>query len=205
VEKGSSGIDPATVTAAQVKSRTEFDDVVLPLSFVLTVCDGDFKSMTYRASCLTWFEDWFTYLEFVYGKTIQSQSTHSTFQIHENIVRKVIGQKLLMVLWLQGPNGHDTLPTRKMSHWVLVDADEGNARYKDTRPMLRDNTGSIFAQALRHISPTNQQITYSSYYGGNVAKDLHDLRSSPDPKKALFRVPLSSSFNSSDQGQAAGY
>jgi hypothetical protein len=59
---------PFGLTAAQVKARTGVRDFVMLLRFLLIVCDGDIELLVSRETTLTWFEEWFLYLEFVWGK-----------------------------------------------------------------------------------------------------------------------------------------
>ena len=59
-----SNLDPA-----EVKRCTGFADVYMLLRFSLIVCNGDLDLMAATTSIsLTWFEEWFLYFEFTWGR-----------------------------------------------------------------------------------------------------------------------------------------
>ena len=70
------------------------------LSYVLTVCNGDVSIATKRVSTLTWYEEWFLYLEFVWGKSIPTVSAAlAAFDVKkESIIKRVVDAKLALVL-----------------------------------------------------------------------------------------------------------
>jgi hypothetical protein len=53
----------------RVKVQTGFPCLLSMLSYISIVCDGNIKEMTTSTSTLTWFEEWYMYLEIVYGKS----------------------------------------------------------------------------------------------------------------------------------------
>jgi hypothetical protein len=62
-------VDPFNLQSHQVKARTGFRNVEGLLSMILIVCDGDLTIMQKRESYLTWYEEWFMFFEFLWGKT----------------------------------------------------------------------------------------------------------------------------------------
>ena len=140
-------------------------NVAMFLCFVAAVSDGNVDAMTKQVSNLTWFEEWFLYCEFMYGKTISSlQAAAALYGIsNPRTIPKVIDAKLDLVLtarrrWPKYATMQEDAKLRNKS-WDL--------NYKDKRIVMWDNTG------IRLHKPTDallQRMTYSSYYAGNVGK-----------------------------------
>ena len=135
------------------------------LSLVLTVCDGSVSKMTNRVTQLTWYEEWFLYLEFVYGKTICTVSSVSVLYClsSRKAVNLIIDSKLKLVLearkrWPQYAT---------MAEDELLRNETWNSKYSDKRVVFWDNTG---IDLHKPSGAELQRLTYSSYYAGNVAK-----------------------------------
>ena len=120
---------------------------------------------TKRVSELTWYEEWFLYYEYIWGRSITNRTTSmAAFGIkNPKIVRRVIMSKLRMVLH-----------ARKMwPKYVNMKEDEmlrdpkWNGKYKGKRMVFWDTTG------IKLNTPSDallQRLTYSAYYAGNVAR-----------------------------------
>ena len=93
-------VTPFSLCPFEVAARTGFVDAGLLLSFTLLVCNGDIDMMTKRVSELTWYEEWFLYYEYIWGRSITNRTTSmAAFGIKDpKIVRRVIMSKLRMVL-----------------------------------------------------------------------------------------------------------
>jgi hypothetical protein len=135
------------------------------LTFVLTVCNGDVDTMARRVSTLTWFEEWFLYFEYVYGKTVPTiKAALACYRLKDKeTVSRVIESKLAMVL----------LARRSWPTYASLQEDETlrnpkwNEKYAGKRPVFWDNTGISLHKAKDALI---QRLTYSSYYSGNVGK-----------------------------------
>ena len=158
-------VTPFSLSPFEISARTGFADVGLLLSFTLLVCNGDVAMMTKRVSELTWYEEWFMYYEYVWGRSITNRATSmAAFGVKDpKIVRRVIMSKLRMVLharkmWPKYAN---------MKEDEMLRDDKWNNKYKGKRLVFWDTTG------LKLNTPSNallQRLTYSAYYAGNVAK-----------------------------------
>ena len=58
------------LTDDEVTRRTGFRNKAMLLSYILLVCNGNFDKMTTTLTSLTWFEEWFLYLEVHWGRTL---------------------------------------------------------------------------------------------------------------------------------------
>ena len=57
------------MAASEVKRRTGFCDVETLLAYVIVICNGDFEKIRNRVTSLTYFEEWFMYLECKFHET----------------------------------------------------------------------------------------------------------------------------------------
>jgi len=158
-------VEPDSVADKEVKERTGFESLLLLLCFVAIVCDGDVDSMTMTTSSLTWFEEWFFFFEMVWGRSLSRWvDAERVYKINQRILRDVFARKLAMVLstvaaWPRYIY-HDEDVKLRSSKW--------RERYKNKRIIMWDNTNVDFLG-----KPTDadlQRLTYSLYYGCNVAK-----------------------------------
>jgi hypothetical protein len=158
-------VDPCRITAKEVKRRTSFEDVESLLAFLAIICNGDIEKVCETASCLTWFEEWMMYAEYIWGKMgTRWEDIAHTYRVCETTARKVVGHKKALIL-------------KCRSRWpmfVSQEEDEAlrndrwNCTYKGRRVVFWDNTNVDM-----RYKPTDASLnrrTYSSYYGGNVAK-----------------------------------
>jgi hypothetical protein len=53
---------------AVVKARTGFVSIFSLLSFVVVLCDGDLVQMMEKETSMTWFEEWFLYFQWEWGR-----------------------------------------------------------------------------------------------------------------------------------------
>ena len=157
-------VTPTSLTKTQIKLQTGFNDSYAMICFIIIICNGNIDLMT-RTNCyMTWYEEWFSYFEFQYGRTATTiRSLSALFRIHQNAVAKIINDKLKLVVAVQN----------RWPRYVTIREDEflksskWKNRFVGKRVIFHDNTGIDIA------TPSNsllQRITYSSYYGGNVAK-----------------------------------
>ena len=82
-----------------VLTCTGFNDVNALLTYIIIISNGNIDKMTTKVSRLTWFEEWFLFLELMNGKTLSSFKGASTvFNIKNDIVSKIFDDKLRQVL-----------------------------------------------------------------------------------------------------------
>ena len=157
-------LSPTSLSPREVKTRTGFQDACHLISFVAIVCNGDIDLITERNSWLTWYEEWFLYFEFLYGRTVvHFRGTAVTYKTNKNTVARIVKKKIKMIkkmrdLWPKylSYKEDDFLRDTKWEH-----------RYIGKRIVFHDNTGLDIVKPSDSLS---QRVTYSSYYGGNVAK-----------------------------------
>jgi hypothetical protein len=158
-------VTPFGLTAAQVKARTGFRDIVMLLRFLLIVCDGDIELLVSRETTLTWFEEWFLYLEFVWGKTVTTvDAAASAFNMRKtSTVKNILDVKLKKLCEAR----------RRWPKYVTLAEDEflraakWNIQYKGKRVIFWDNTGLPLHKPSEALM---QRLTWSAYYAMNVAK-----------------------------------
>jgi hypothetical protein len=154
-----------TLTDDEVKRVTGFPSLMLMLVFIVIVNDGSTDAMMVTHSSLTWLEEWVLYLEFVRGREcLRGIDAQAKYDISRSVLRDVIAHKQTIVL-------------RTMSAWpryashgedFYLRSDVWKTRYGDKRVIFWDNTNIDFMG--KPGDPDVQRLTYSSYYGGNVAK-----------------------------------
>lgn len=158
-------VDPCRITAKEVKRRTSFEDVESLLAFLAIICNGDIEKVCETASCLTWFEEWMMYAEYIWGKTgTRWEDIAHNYRVCETTARKVVGHKKALILkcrsqWPMFVSQEEDEALRN-DHW--------NCTYKGRRVVFWDNTNVDM-----RYKPTDASLnrrTFSSYYGGNVAK-----------------------------------
>jgi hypothetical protein len=164
-QKGEPVYDPRRMRDAEVKRVTGFPSLLHLLVFVVIVCDGSIEQMMVANSSLTWFEEWVLYFEFVWGRTcIRGIDAEEKYDIVRSVIRDVILQKLALVqrtvsAWPRYARHEEDFSLRSEA-WKL--------RYGDKRVIFWDNTNLDFLG--KPGDPDVQRLTFSSYYGGNVAK-----------------------------------
>jgi hypothetical protein len=114
--------------------------MLLLLSFTLLVCNGDIDMMTKtkRVSELTWYEDWFLYYKYKWGRSITNRTTSmAAFGIkNPKIVRRVIMSKLRMVLHAQ--KMWPKYVNMKMKEDEMLRDAKWNDKYKGKRMVFWD-------------------------------------------------------------------
>ena len=77
--------------ASIVKRRTGFVDAPTLIAYdVIIVCNGDFDRIRTRKTSLTWFEEWFMYLEREYNRTnIRAQDMMAEWGIDHKYINMV--------------------------------------------------------------------------------------------------------------------
>mmetsp|Transcript_23884 Transcript_23884/g.47393 ORF Transcript_23884/g.47393 Transcript_23884/m.47393 type:complete len:169 (+) Transcript_23884:2255-2761(+) len=79
-----------TMDCSEVKRRTGFCNVSTLLAYVIVVCNGDFDRIRKRRTSLTWFEEWFLYLEWKYHATnLRQQDMEAAWGIDKRFINHV--------------------------------------------------------------------------------------------------------------------
>ena len=92
-------VTPKSLSPTDVKARNGFNNTIHLLSFVTIVCDGDMKEMTKTVTFLTWFEEWFSYFEYIYGRTVTTiTSVAAMYQTNKVSMSVNIRSKIDLVL-----------------------------------------------------------------------------------------------------------
>jgi hypothetical protein len=87
------------MTDERIKIQTGFPSLIALLGFIAVVCDGDIDEITSSSSNLTWFEEWFLFMEVIYGKTVPRWSDVSIkYDASDRTLRKIFIKKLNKVL-----------------------------------------------------------------------------------------------------------
>jgi hypothetical protein len=151
-----------------VKRRTGFISEKMILAFILVVNNGDLNAIEKdRVSVLTWYEEWFFYLEWIWGRTLTRwQDAASEQQYH-------VDEKTLMNIF---DNKRKTVLRCRLSWPVYLSYEEDrrlrktkwNNKYEGHRVVFWDDTNISFC--YKPSGANEQRLTYSSYYGKNCAK-----------------------------------
>ncbi|MGH7955323.1 MAG: hypothetical protein ACREOZ_05115, partial [Gloeomargaritales cyanobacterium] len=95
-------VQPDLVTDDEVNRRTGFPSRILLLRFIAIVCNGSTHTMTERTSSLTWFEEWFFYFEYVWGRTMARYRDGSAIYLLDSArLRIIFDAKLRMILTMR--------------------------------------------------------------------------------------------------------
>ena len=160
-------VEVRSLSECEVKRRAGFHGgVKAVLRYLILVCNGDFGCMTSTASThMTWFEEWFLYLEVVYGKTwTRWQDVLKMYNICERTFYHVLDSKIQLV-----KRCRNSWP-RFASHEedVKLRGQKWNEKYGNKRCILWDDTNGPFT--FKPSTALNQRRTWSSYYASNCAK-----------------------------------
>jgi len=151
----------------EVHSRTGFQDVRELLFYVAIVCGGNKNVMMCSHSYLSWFEEWFFYLEMVYGHSaIRWEEYSKRYHISIHVLRRAFKDKLAIVLqsrqqWPMFATNEEDILLRKSSWNDTFDPS------KQQRVILHDSTD---VRLLKPSDPHLQRALFSRYYASCVAK-----------------------------------
>ena len=156
-----------TEKASEVKRRTGFTNATHLIAYVITICNGDVNRIRTRKSPLTWFEEWFLYLEWKWHETnrrqidLESKWGLDNHQLNDVKDCKGALDMAAVLSWPRFASYEEDFTLREQHHpkkW---------SRYDDKRPIEWDMT-SVAAVAFSDASL--QRATFSDYYGMNCFK-----------------------------------
>ena len=152
-------------TDSEVKDRTGFNNMCHLISFIAIACNGDPEVMVDKISAMTWLEEWFYYFEDIWGRTIHRDvDAARQYLVSAHTLRKVAIHKQRIV-------------SKARSRWprfalheddVILRGKRWNDRYHNLRVNMWDTTD--LKLMFKPSNPDYQRLTYSLYYGQNVAK-----------------------------------
>lgn len=151
----------------EIKMRTGFSNKKELLGYIAIVCNGSLLEMIKtKSSSLSWWEEWFLYEEFLWGRSWVNQ-TGLVKEYHLNSARKndIIDAKLMIVLSCRASwpmyCTHDEDVSLRTDKWDgIIGTNE--------RVIEHDATG--FALQFKPSLAGSQKITFSRYFNGNSAK-----------------------------------
>lgn len=158
------------MTNEEVQHRTGCKSEKYMLFQIFAICEGDIDLICKRYTSLTWYEEWFFFFEFMYGRTFTKWwSASKTYGPTVKHLMRVFRFKLALVRrarerWPKFVSFEEDIELRKPK-W--------NAKYSE-RPgvekmlvVMWDMTG---IDAYKFSSAEDQRDTYSKYYAGNKFK-----------------------------------
>jgi hypothetical protein len=134
------------------------------IGFICILCEGKIETINKRVSSLTWFEEWLTYFQIIWGKHVTRwDDIEYQFNSSTRSLGRIFDSKQAIHLhcrrrWPIFVNFDEDAKLRK-EYW--------NDEYAGKRLIMWDNTDVNIYQPS---DADNQRNTYSSYYGGNRAK-----------------------------------
>ena len=160
-------VKPGLVGDKEVKRRTGFATEGDLLAFIVIVCNGDLENIQDTVSVLSWYEEWFFYAEWIWGRTLvrwEDAESKREYGIDKKTLMKVFDNKLQIVRtarksWPTYASYEEDKDLRK---------EKWNDRYRGKRIVEWDNTNLSFM--YKPSDAQMQRITYSSYYAENCAK-----------------------------------
>jgi hypothetical protein len=164
--EGTARVEPFSFYANEVKARTGFRDVGFLLAFVVLACNGDLDVMTHTVTNLTWFEEWVLYFERVWVRTVTGlTSAQERYRFNNNLTLASI-MKSKEALLLRARNRWPLFASKLED--LSLRRDRWSKKYNEgMRVIFWDNTGIELHKPSEGLQ---QSLTYSAYYGGNVAK-----------------------------------
>jgi hypothetical protein len=153
-----------TMDCSEVKRRTGFCNVSTLLAYVIVVCNGDFDRIRKRRTSLTWFEEWFLYLEWKYHATnLRQQDMEAAWGIDKRFINHVKDCKAALDMaaflsWPRFASFEEDKALRNPQKWAKYD------KYRVIQWDMTNIPAPKFADASLH------RATFSQYYGMNCAK-----------------------------------
>ena len=150
----------------EVQRRTNFLNESHFLSFVVIVCNGEFELITETNSYMTWYEEWFFTMEYLWGRTLcrwRDASSPNEYGVTAAILRNVFDKKCLQILMARNSWSVHVTHTED----VELRGNKWNDRYGNKRVIQWDNTN---VNLVKMSESGLQRATYSNYYGQNCAK-----------------------------------
>ena len=158
---------PGVMKNREIKRRTGFNSEKDMFSYIGVISNGDINKMQEKSTMLTWYEEWFLFFEYLWGRThSRLEDLAAIYRIHsgKRMIYKIIQQKMEMVL-----SCRDSWPT-----YVSFEEDKElrdekwDLKYNGLRIVMWDDTNVPFN--FKPSGALNQRITFSSYYAMNCAK-----------------------------------
>ena len=159
----------------EVKRRFGFNDVFQALIFVAVTCAGNMETIMTRNSRMTWLEEWFMYMEYVYEHSLKRWTDFESLMGHDlgkNYLREMLDIKLKLVLlcrnhWPMHASIDEDIKFRKKI-WNVHFPPE-----KRQRIVLHDNTNVSLCElsdAAQHKSTISECYKECCAKGGDACQ-----------------------------------
>ena len=154
---------------AKVKRTTGFPNEAMMIAFIISVCGGDAKLVMERRTSLTWYEEWYFFFEFEWGRTLTRwQDAKAKYGPEPKYLRSIYRHKIALLrrahlLWPKFASYEEDRQLRKPK-WESKYGEKNGVK---TRPVMWDMTG---IKAYQFGAADLQRDTYSKYYAGNCMK-----------------------------------
>ena len=128
--------------------------------------NGEFELITETNCHMTWYEEWFFTMEFLWGRTIsrwKDASSPNEFGVTTSLLIEVFDKKCQQVVIAR--NSWTVYATQ--IDYIQLRGDKSNDRYGDKCVIIWDN---INVKLVKMSELGLQRATYSNYYGKNCAK-----------------------------------
>jgi hypothetical protein len=146
------------ISAKEIKRRTSFNNIDSLLAFIFVVGNGDVLKIKERVSSLTWFEEWFLYLEYQNMRSVtRYDDVMATWLIDRESVVAIITHKgeledCALRSWPRFASHEEDTALRCKEKW---------SQYNNLRPIMWDMTN---VPAYQFTDSDLQRLTYSEYY-----------------------------------------
>ena len=150
---------------SEVKRRTGFQSLNHMLAFVIIVCNGDHDVMIYKKTKLTWLEEWFFALEYLWGRTITRWwDAEAEMEIHRSSTQTIFHDKLERIKACR-----ESWPRyASYSEDFALMKEKWKDKYKGKRVVMWDDTNVNLA--YKPSGADEQRLTFSVYYSSNCCK-----------------------------------
>jgi hypothetical protein len=153
-----------TISDKEVTRCTGFTSLTSLIAFIVILNNGDIDQMLETVTNLTWFEEYFLYFERIWGRTATRWADcENKYKISEKSCRRIFDSKLNLHVqcrkkWPRFAKYMEDTELKKQQ-W--------SNDYGERRIIMWDNTDISIPKPS---DAEAQRLTYSPYYGGNVAK-----------------------------------
>ena len=150
----------------EVKRRTGFPSEKALLLYMFVVCNGDIETIISRSSPMSWYEEWFMYFEYIWGKSLTRLiDVEKEYKISKRDVETILSSKVNIAY--TALNSWPTYASYKEDVSLRERKAKWKTKWANHRPVCWDMTDIV---AYEFTDANMQRITYSQYYGHNCFK-----------------------------------
>ncbi len=149
----------------EVRRRTRFESLGDMMAYIVVLCNGDHYKITHKHSSLTWFEEWFFFFEFQWGRTLlRWVDAEATYKTNRKTMLDIFRGKLEIAT--QCRERWPQYVSYKEDHALMKE--KWRRKFEGKRIVMWDDTNVDFM--FQPSGADEQRLTYSVYYAGNCAK-----------------------------------